>query len=148
MQVPPPIDVVAEEISRDDRTTAMLAHILELLAAVVGPFILYMVKKGDSRFAAYHALQATLFGVLFFGPFLLFFGVFFIGFIATASTSPTGDPAGWVVGSFFVVWCSLFAVMIGHFVFTILNALRANSGEWSEYPFAGRWAKRILDIRS
>ena len=48
---------------REDRTMAMLAHLLLLFTGFIGPLIIYCTKKDDSRFVAFHALQAVYFSI-------------------------------------------------------------------------------------
>lgn len=49
---------------QDDRTMAMLAHLLMLFTWFVGPLILYCLKKDESRFVGFHALQAVYFSLI------------------------------------------------------------------------------------
>jgi hypothetical protein len=54
----------------DERTWGLLAHLsvlLNLLTGFAGPivsFVIYLVYKDRSRFVAYHALQSTIFQLL------------------------------------------------------------------------------------
>jgi len=45
----------------EDRNMAMLAYLLLLLTGFIGPLILYFAKRDESRFVAFHALQAVYF---------------------------------------------------------------------------------------
>ena len=49
------------EVSQDDRTMAMLAHLSCFVLPITGPLILFLVKKDTSPFAAYHAMQALVY---------------------------------------------------------------------------------------
>lgn len=49
---------------RDDRTMAMLAHVLMIVTGFIGPLILYFIKKDESRFVAFHSLQALYFSLI------------------------------------------------------------------------------------
>ena len=48
----------------NERGLAMAAHLAVLILPIIGPLILYLVKKDDSRFVAYHAMQATVFQII------------------------------------------------------------------------------------
>ena len=52
--------------STDDRTVAMIGHALTFVeGGIIGPLIVYLVKKDESDFVAFHALQSLYFGLLF-----------------------------------------------------------------------------------
>ncbi|MCB9777561.1 MAG: DUF4870 domain-containing protein [Alphaproteobacteria bacterium] len=52
------------ETTPEDRTFALAAHLLAFIAPIIGPLIVYFIKKDGSRFVAYHALQATVFQLI------------------------------------------------------------------------------------
>jgi uncharacterized Tic20 family protein len=47
----------------DEKTMAILAHILTLVAPILAPLIIYLVKKDDSQFVAYHAKESLNFQI-------------------------------------------------------------------------------------
>ncbi len=47
----------------DERTMAILAHILTFFAPIVAPLIIYLVKKDDSAFVAEHAKESLNFQI-------------------------------------------------------------------------------------
>lgn len=47
-----------EPVSSDDKQMAMLAHLSNIFFWTFGPLVLYFVKKDQSKFVAFHALQA------------------------------------------------------------------------------------------
>lgn len=51
------------EITQDDKTMAMLACLLVLVSGFVGPLIIYVVKKDQSKFIAFYSIQATFLGI-------------------------------------------------------------------------------------
>lgn len=65
-------ELMPGEASKDERTMAAVAHGLTFVeGGIVGPLILYLVKKDESEFVAFHALQSLYFGLIFFGITLL-----------------------------------------------------------------------------
>ena len=48
------------EASYDDRLWALLAHLLAFVVPVFGSLVVYLIKKDQSRFVAYHAMQAVV----------------------------------------------------------------------------------------
>lgn len=58
------------------RNMAALAHGLTFVeGGIIGPLVVYLVKKDDSEFAAFHALQSLYFGLMFLGVTVLTCGV-------------------------------------------------------------------------
>jgi uncharacterized protein len=43
----------------DERTMALLVHVLAIFSGFLAPLIFYLVKK-DSRFVAFHSLQVLI----------------------------------------------------------------------------------------
>ncbi len=77
-----------EKPSSEERTFAMLAHVAVLILPILGPLVIWLVKKDSSRFVAYHAVQAMIFQVIAW-------------VIGGALCCGLGTVAGWVVG---VMW--------------------------------------------
>ena len=50
--------------SSDERNMALLSHLSCFVLPVIGPLILWLIKKDSSRFVAYHAIQALIFQLL------------------------------------------------------------------------------------
>jgi uncharacterized Tic20 family protein len=113
------------ELSADDKLWAMLANLSGVLgyATTVGqyvaPLIIYLVYKEKSKFVAFHALQALYFqlGILV----IAILGILTCGIV------------------------SAIAVVMG-IVYPIIVALKANAGEWYEYPYAGKYARQTLNM--
>lgn len=64
------------ETSKDERTMAAVAHGLTFVeGGIVGPLLLYIIKKDDSEFVAFHALQSLYFGLIFLAVTVLTCGV-------------------------------------------------------------------------
>ena len=49
--------------AKPDYTMGWLAHLLMLLTGFVGPLIIWLVKKDDDKYAAYHGKQALCWSV-------------------------------------------------------------------------------------
>ena len=52
------------ETTSEERTFALAAHVLTFVAPIIGPLVVYFIKKDSSRFVAYHAIQATVFQLI------------------------------------------------------------------------------------
>ena len=90
----------------DSRMWALFAHISGILTSFVGPLIIWYVKKDESTFVAYHAVQAT------------YWSVITLVIMTVVSVLTCG------VGSMLLPFFWLGALYIG---------LRAKDGEWFGY---------------
>lgn len=99
---------------------AMLAYLLGIVTGFIGPLILWLLKKDQSKFVAYHSLQALLLHAIVVLGYILSSVLFIvvIGFI----TMPV-------------------FVVLG-LVFSILAGLAANRGEWYDIPIIGKIARQ------
>lgn len=130
--------------TRDDRTMAVLAHALAFLTGFVGPLILYFVKRDQSRFVAFHAMQAALWqvalGVVMGGGA----AVLSLGALAVnVAGHPNGPESITVVLGVLagVIWAAL---SLADIVLCVYFGVKANNGEWAEYPVLGRVARNMV----
>ncbi|MEZ4760507.1 MAG: DUF4870 domain-containing protein [Flavobacteriales bacterium] len=96
----------------DERTIALLAHILTLVGGFIAPLVVYLVKKDESPFITQHAkeslnFQITLILAMMASAILIFI---FIGFIL------------------------MFVVGIGSLVLVIMATIKASEGKPYRYP--------------
>jgi uncharacterized Tic20 family protein len=95
------------EISSEDRGLALAAHLIGCVTSVWGPLVIYLMKREQSPFVAYHAMQAMVFHTI----------------------------AGVVVVSLVTVTCGFASpLVIVPWVVALLSALKAHQGEWAGYP--------------
>lgn len=110
------------EPTKDERTMGMLSHLSALCGVVIpfgnllGPFLVYMLKKDESEFVRHQATEALNFQItatiaLIVSAILM---IVLIGFVLLA-----------IVG-------------LATLILTIVASVKANEGEWYEYPFAIR----------
>jgi uncharacterized membrane protein len=149
MQAPP---IGTPEPTSDERTTAMLAHVLTIFAGFLASGIIYLAKRRDSRFVAFHALQAVFWHLCAFVGF--FFGMigFFVFMAATVgfdraphSNAHNEPPIAFFV-SFFGLWAVMMASWAVNVGFSVYLAVQASSGRWTRYPLVGSLARRIAKI--
>jgi uncharacterized Tic20 family protein len=122
---------------------AMLAELLQLFSWIVGPLIIFFVKR-DSLFVRFHALQAILWQMVM----MMFSIMFFVVLIAMAVAAPKS--AGTMSAAPVLFMLSLYALFglfsLANLVIAIYFAIKANAGTWAAYPVIGRVAKTILGI--
>ena len=144
----PAEEVSTSTITQDERTMAILAHVLQIVGWWIAPLIIFLVKK-DSKFTSFHALQALFLQILY----VLLMGVFMVVWIAAlvvmVAHAPQAKDAPPPAGFFVVMpiiwlgWMGLWAVVL---VLAIVFGIKAGRGEWAEYPVLGRLARKVLKI--
>lgn len=103
-------------LSQEERTWALLAHILTLVGGFVAPLVIWLVKKEESAFVADHAKESLNFQI-----------TLTIALIISAALV--------------CVWIGVLLMpLVGIYglVMVILATLKANEGELYEYPFTLR----------
>ena len=103
----------------DDKTMAILAHILTLVLGFIAPLIIYLVKKDSSAFATYHAKESLNFQLTLLIAFIIsvILWLILIGFFIT-----------WLLG-------------IAALVLVIVATIRAGEGKLYKYPFSIKFIK-------
>lgn len=100
----------------DEKTIAVLSHILTFIAPILAPLIIYLVKKNESKYVAYHAKESLNFQITIM--------IVVIGLCIS------------VVGLFFIWLPAIIA-----FVLVIIATVRASEGVLYKYPFCLRLIK-------
>jgi uncharacterized protein len=101
----------------DERTWGLLGHLASFAMAIVGPLVVYILKKDESKFIAFHALQQLIFDLILI-PVIFIFAFVTCGFGAVLVILPM--------------------------VFQIIAGVKANSGEYYELPVAGAMARKSV----
>lgn len=116
---PPPHDDLPG-MTQDDKTLAMLAYLLGIFTGFVGPLVLWLLKKDQSKFIAFHALQA-----------LFLHAVVVLGYVLSGLLTFV------LIG--FLTYPAFFLLGV---VFSLVAGLAANRGEWYEIPTLGAFTRR------
>lgn len=102
--------------TNDEKTLAILCHILTLVAPILAPLIIYLLKKDESKYVAYHAKESLNFQItlmiIVIGLFISVIGILFI----------------WIPG-------------IAALILVIIATIRASEGILYRYPFSLRLIK-------
>jgi len=100
----------------DEKTLGLLSHILTLVAPILAPLIIYLLKKDESAYVAYHAKESLNFQItVMIAVFVLLISV--IGILLL-----------WLVG-------------IGALILVIVATLKAGEGKLYRYPLTLRLVK-------
>ena len=120
---------------------------LQILLWWIAPLAILLIKR-DSKFISFHALQALLLQAVhvltLIAGLVLVFGVF----VVAAALAPGGRDA--LPPEFYflmpVLWLSWMGMGVVVLLAGIIYGVKAGRGEWAEYPFLGRMARRILKL--
>lgn len=121
--MPDPTGSPSGSPSKDERNWAMIAHLSALLflwsgiGGVIGPLIVYLIRKDDMPFAAQQAKEACNFQIT-----MLLLGLVAWFLILLIITLPIGLPM-------------LFILGILDVVLTIVAAVKVSEGVAYRYPF-------------
>ena len=100
----------------DERTFAILSHILTIVAPILAPLIIYLIKKDESKYVSYHAKESLNFQITMM--------IIIIGLCITV----IGILLVWIVG-------------IVALVLVIIATIKASEGKLYRYPLTIRFIK-------
>jgi uncharacterized Tic20 family protein len=100
----------------EERTLAILSHILNLVAPVIAPLVIYLIKKEESAYVAAHAKESLNFQITAF--------IVSIGLAIT------------IIG-LALIWI----VWIGVFILVIIASIKASDNKLYRYPLTLRLIK-------
>ena len=137
-------------LTPDERTLALLAHMLQIMLWWIAPLAIFLIKR-NSKFISFHALQALLLQavcvILLLGEFLLGIAAFFLVSATTPASSHAPPPPEFFI-LMPVLWLSWMGMGLVVLLGAIVYGVRAGRGEWAEYPVLGKLALKILGLRS
>jgi len=134
--------------TQEERTLAILAHLLQIVAWWIAPLVIFIIKR-NSKFVSFHALQALLLQCVYLFLMcvgvVLWFGTFFIAMASSPATRNGHPPPELFIlmPLFGLGWISAWIAMIG---IAVVYGVRAGRGEWATYPFLGQLALKILKL--
>jgi uncharacterized membrane protein len=136
------------ELTQDEKAYAGLAHALMMGTWWIGPLVIYLTKK-ESRFVAFHALQALLWQIIYtvvvFGGMIVFFVIVMVmTFSMPRQPNVPPQPPVAIFFLFPFVWLFIMAAAAITLTLAIMYCLKAMRGEWAGYPVIGRWAQKIV----
>ncbi len=147
--IPTQTGLAQTSLTPDERTIALLAHMLQIMLWWIAPLAILLIKR-DSKFVSFHALQALLLQIvhllLLISGVILWFGVFVLA-AASAPASGHMPPPPELFFLMPVLWLSWMGVGLTVLVAAIVYGVKAGRGEWAEYPVLGAVALKILKLR-
>ena len=108
--------------SSDDHLWALLAYVLALVASILAPLVIYLVKMNESRYVRFHAAQALNMGLT--------------ALIYSVAIFVVAIPIAIVTHGFgiLLIFVAFLALGVGHLVYLILGAVRSNQGQLFRVP--------------
>ncbi len=100
----------------DEKTMALLSHVLTCVAGFLAPLIIYLIKKDESAFVTEHAKESLNFQITIF-LIIIVLAITIIGIL--------------------LIW----AVGIVALIFIIMATIKASEGKLYKYPFNLRLVK-------
>jgi len=117
-QSPPPSDQPAPQppggAPTRDTTFAWLAHLLGLFTWFIGPLVIWLVKKDEDKYAAFHGKQAMVFQIA----------------VAVVETICAVTCVGIVL---------LPVIGVGALVYAIIGTIKTSKGEVFKYVLVADW---------
>jgi uncharacterized protein len=123
------------DTTQDERLMAMLAYLLSFVSSFLAPLIIYLLKKDQSRFVAFHALQ-ILFLHLAVGVLGLIFGI--------ASAILSVLHLGLLLAP---IACLVWPVIgLAVTIITLIGLVRSYGGQWYVAPVVGPIAQGVAGV--
>jgi uncharacterized protein len=132
--------------TNDEKTFALLAHVLSIFSGFIAPLVIFLIKR-DSKFVSFHALQALAWHVIYMVVFFCGMIIAFVSLFASIGFPPPqhgNQPPLAFFGIFGIVWLFAFGGAITNIILGIVYGIKANKGEWAEYPLIGGWILRRI----
>jgi uncharacterized membrane protein len=119
---------------------SLLVHVLAIFSGFIAPLVFYLVKR-DSRFVAFHSLQALIWHAAYLVAFLVLMLVMMVGMLFSIASNPhpaaDASPPFAVFGFIGLVWLWGMGGWVLNMILGIVYAIKANNGEWAKYPLIG-----------
>lgn len=117
METPIPPATAPDRPTEEERTVAMLAHLITFMSSFIGPLVIYLVKKDESAFIADQAKEVLNFH----------FSVLIYAIVAVLSCFI-------LIGFVLVPALGVFVLVV-----TIMGAIAAYEGKAFRYPLCIRF---------
>ncbi|MCZ7648866.1 MAG: DUF4870 domain-containing protein [Planctomycetota bacterium] len=121
----------ASGVTADEKQWGMLAHLLVLSGYIIpfgnfiAPVVVFFMKKDESKFVKFHALQSIFLQLaLFVVMLILMIPIIILTFITAGLATLLMIPLFGLIG-------------IGLLIYVIMIGLKANKGELARYYFVG-----------
>lgn len=125
-----PPELQAANATKDERTWAMVGHLVALsglftggVGNIVGPLVIWLLKKEESAYVGYHAKQSMWFQIF---AMVAAFVLSLLGFI--------------LCFPFFLA----MLIGIGAYVYAVVGAIQVSNSKDFEYYWVGQWVRTSM----
>lgn len=122
--MPPAFVPSMAPVREEDKTMAMLCHLLAIFTGFLGPLILWLVKKDNCPFVDHHGREALNFQITIF---LVMMGLMAMVFVLM-----------FVFFAGFLLIPVIMILQVLVIVAEVMAAVAAQRGDWHRYPFCLR----------
>jgi uncharacterized Tic20 family protein len=132
---PIPEDLRTENATPDERTWGMLCHLLALagffipFGNILGPLVVWLVKRADSRYVDYHGRQSMWFQI---------WGMIIVTVLTVVSIPLTMVCVG------FVGLLVAAAIWLAALIYALVASIQISGGKDFDYPKVGPWVRQNL----
>lgn len=134
-----------ENISSEDKTLSMLCHLSMTIGGILLPIIVWAIKKEQSKFVRYHALQSIFFQLaisVVIAVAIVVFAVLIILIGAGISTARHLDSTSGISVVMIILSFVFFGVItvaaVGGVGYSIYLAIKSYQGEKTKIPVIGK----------
>lgn len=133
-----------EKITNDEKLLSFLCHLSMILGGILVPVIIWAIKKEQSKFVRFHALQAIFYHLAYSVIAGFFIAGIIITYLSTLSIyyaprpSYHTGPSATVIVILVVFVLLTFLIIFGSIGYGIYLAIKANKGEKIKIPVIGK----------
>ena len=126
-------DAAPKELTDDERTWALFSHLAALLCLfmpfgnLIGPGVVYLLKKDESKYVRFHAVQSFTFQLVVTAVLFALLIPFIIVVFLTS-------------GMALIAWPCFYLVLLAVCAYAVYVGVQAQKGEFLLYPGVGKWA--------
>ena len=127
--------------SQDDKNMGLLVHLISFssmvfpLGNIIGPLIVWMIKKDQSEFVDKHGKESLNFQIT---TTLVMIVAIVLGIFMAVGSGMTDNEVG-IAGSIIAIIAFVIGYSIFILIVVIVAAIKANNGEYFRYPFSIRF---------
>jgi uncharacterized membrane protein len=142
-----PVGLSLAAPTQDERTKALLVHVLAIFSGFLAPPIFSLVRR-DSRFAGFHALQALIWHAAYRVTFFAGMTVLVVSMFFAMPARPDGGanqaPPLAFLGLLKFVWLRGMGGRVANLFPGMVFEIKANQGERAGYPPIGNFVLRKI----
>jgi uncharacterized Tic20 family protein len=137
-------DIPSGPTNQNEQTLALLLWVLDLVLSTIGPLVLWLLKRKESRFVDFHGkvwLNHTISVLTLFLVVLVIFGGLSVPALYSYEWLGADTSIALAIGFWVVVGLALVGLSVFWLVVHIVAAVKAAHGVWYVPPLCWRFVK-------